>query len=51
MGLDESYEGREHSKVKHEPLRGYLEKLLFIIGVSGVKEIAYVNCFAGLWRR
>jgi len=49
MKLDETYEGREHSAVKHELLKGYLEKLLYIVGVSGVKEIAYVDCFSGPW--
>ena len=37
MELDESYEGREHSAVKHAFLKGCLEKLLYIVGVSGVK--------------
>jgi len=49
MELDESYEGREHSAVKHELLKGYLEKLLYIVGISGVKEITYVDCFSGPW--
>jgi len=49
MEIDKYYEGREHSAIKHELLKGYLEKLLFIIGISGVKEITYVDCFAGPW--
>ncbi len=49
MELDESYEGREHSAAKHELLKGYLEKLLYIVGVSGIKEITYVDCFSGPW--
>ena len=49
MESDKCYEGREHSAIKHELLKGYLEKLLFIIGISGVKEITYVDCFAGPW--
>jgi three-Cys-motif partner protein len=49
MEIDKHYEGREHSAIKHELLKGYLEKLLFIVGSSGVKEITYVDCFAGPW--
>ncbi len=49
MKIDKYYEGREHSAIKHELLKGYLKKLLFIIGSSGVKEITYVDCFAGPW--
>ncbi len=49
MELDKTYEGREHSAVKHELLKGYLEKLLYIVGVSGVREITYVDCFSGPW--
>jgi hypothetical protein len=47
MELDKAYEGREHSAVKHALLKGYLEKLLFIKGMKGTKEIVYVDCFAG----
>lgn len=46
---NELYRGREHSLIKHELLKGYLEKLLFIVGCGGVKEITYVDCFAGPW--
>ncbi|MBI5461312.1 MAG: three-Cys-motif partner protein TcmP [Gammaproteobacteria bacterium] len=50
MEIDEAYKGREHSLIKHELLKGYLEKLLSIIGVSGgSREIVYVDCFAGPW--
>lgn len=47
MEISESYRDREHSLVKHELLKNYLEKLLFIMGMSGVKEVTYVDCFAG----
>jgi three-Cys-motif partner protein len=49
MEIDPAYEGREHSLIKHELLKGYLEILLSIVGVSGVKEFTYVDCFAGPW--
>lgn len=49
MEIDNVYEGREHSRIKHELLKGYLEILLSIVGVSGVKEFTYVDCFAGPW--
>ncbi len=50
MEIDESYKGREHSLIKHELLKGYLEKLLSIIGMTGkANEIVYVDCFAGPW--
>ena len=49
MEIDPAYEGREHSLVKHELLKGYLETLLCIVGISGVKEFTYVDCFAGPW--
>lgn len=47
MELNKAYEGREHSAVKHALLEGYLEKLLFIKGEKGTREITYVDCFAG----
>lgn len=50
MEIDSAYEGREHSVVKHALLKGYLEKLLFIMGMTGTKEIAYVDCFAGPYK-
>jgi three-Cys-motif partner protein len=49
MEIEETYKGREHSLIKHELLKGYLEKLLFIKGVKGAKELTYVDCFAGPW--
>lgn len=49
MEINPAYEGREHSLIKHELLKGYLEILLCIVGVSGVKEFTYVDCFAGPW--
>lgn len=49
MEIDEAYKGREHSLIKHELLKGYLEALLSIVGVSGVRKFAYVDCFAGPW--
>lgn len=49
MEIDKAYEGREHSLIKHELLKGYLEALLSIVGVSGVREFTYVDCFAGPW--
>lgn len=49
MEIHESYKGREHSLIKHELLKGYLEVLLSIVGVKGVKKFAYVDCFAGPW--
>lgn len=50
MELNEGYEGREHSAVKHELLRRYLEKLLFIKGMTGTREITYIDCFAGPYK-
>jgi len=50
MEIDKAYEGREHSVVKHALLKGYLEKLLFIMGMTGIREIAYVDCFAGPYK-
>jgi three-Cys-motif partner protein len=49
MEISPEYEGREHSLIKHELLKGYLEALLSIVGISGAKEFAYVDCFAGPW--
>jgi three-Cys-motif partner protein len=49
MEIDKAYDGREHSLIKHELLKGYLEVVLSIVGVSGIKKIAYVDCFAGPW--
>lgn len=49
MEIDHTYRGREHSLIKHELLKGYLQKLLLIVGTSGTHEITYVDCFAGPW--
>lgn len=49
MEIDQTYRGREHSYVKHELLKSYLEVLLNIVGAAGTKEIVYVDCFAGPW--
>ena len=49
----ETYSGREQAFIKHELLRGYLEKLFHIVGLAarrlGVRELCYVDCFAGPW--
>lgn len=50
MDLNKAYEGCEHSAVKHALLEGYLEKLLFIKGETGTREITYVDCFAGPYK-
>ena len=51
--MPETYSGREQAFIKHELLRGYLEKLFYIVGSRasrlGVKELCYVDCFAGPW--
>lgn len=51
--MPKSYQGREQAYVKHRLLEVYLEKLFLIIGTSarqlGIKELAYVDCFAGPW--
>lgn len=49
MEIDSAYEGREHSFIKHRLLESYLEKLLLIKGVTGTRELTYVDCFAGPW--
>lgn len=55
MEIKESYKGREHSLIKHELLKGYLEALLSIVAVAGAqkenptREFVYVDCFAGPW--
>lgn len=49
MEIDNAYRGREHSFIKHELLKGYLQKLLLIVGTSDTHEITYVDCFAGPW--
>ena len=51
--MPDAYRGREQAYVKHRLLEAYLEKLFLIIGISaqglGVKELCYVDCFAGPW--
>ena len=37
MEIHKAYAGREHSLIKHELLKGYLETLLCIAAVSGVQ--------------
>lgn len=50
MEINQTYKGREHSLIKHELLKGYLEVLLSIIAMTGkTNEIVYVDCFAGPW--
>lgn len=48
-----AYDGREQAYIKHQLLEGYLEKLFLIVGMSasklGIKELCYVDCFAGPW--
>ncbi|GMR05984.1 MAG: hypothetical protein BMS9Abin25_0565 [Gammaproteobacteria bacterium] len=34
MEIDKYYEGREHSDIKHELLKSYLDKLLFIYSIQ-----------------
>lgn len=52
-GVPEEYYGRELAYLKHELLKAYLRKLFLIIGMSSsrvrVREICYVDCFAGPW--
>lgn len=51
--LPEAYRGREQAYIKHCLLEAYLEKLFLIIGMAAkqlnLKELAYVDCFAGPW--
>lgn len=51
--VPEIYEGREQALVKHALLKGYLEKLVLIIGMSAKQarkaDICFVDCFAGPW--
>lgn len=53
IAVPESYRGREQAYVKHRLLEAYLEKLFLIVGLGaktlGIKELAYVDCFAGPW--
>jgi three-Cys-motif partner protein len=48
---DAEYEGREQSQFKHDFLKKYLSKLLFIILQSeSANEFVYVDGFAGPWK-
>lgn len=51
--LPAAYLGKEQAYVKHYLLEAYLEKLMMIVGMSarklGIKELAFVDCFAGPW--
>ena len=51
--LPEAYRGREQAYIKHCLLEAYLEKLFLIVGLAAkdlkLKELAYVDCFAGPW--
>jgi len=53
IAMPESYRGREQAYVKHQLLETYLEKLFLIVGLGakrlGIKELSYVDCFAGPW--
>lgn len=52
--LPDAYHGREQAYIKHALLKAYLLKLFLIVGMSArqlrIKELAYVDCFAGPWR-
>lgn len=51
--VPDAYDGREQAFIKHELLKGYLEKLFFIVGGAARKfgriDLRYVDCFAGPW--
>jgi three-Cys-motif partner protein len=47
--IPECYRGREQTYIKHKLLQDYLESLFMIIGQS-VRQISYVDCFAGPWQ-
>ena len=53
IAVPAAYRGREQAYVKHRLLEAYLEKLFMIVGLGaktlGIKELAYVDCFAGPW--
>lgn len=46
--VDDVYEGREQSRVKHEILRRYLESFAHIVGFNW-RSITYVDGFSGPW--
>lgn len=51
--VPDAYRDREQAFVKHRLLEAYLEKLFLIVGMSArqlrIKELCYVDCFAGPW--
>jgi len=47
--VEKLYEGREHSRIKHEFLREYVKLLAIKIGMSGTSTINFVDGFAGPW--
>lgn len=49
MEAQDNYHGREHSRIKHDLLKAYLERLFMIIG-QFENKICYVDCFAGPWQ-
>jgi len=53
IAVPAAYRGREQAYVKHSLLQAYLAKLFMIVGLGaktlGIKELAYVDCFAGPW--
>lgn len=53
ISIPDAYHGREQAYIKHQLLEAYLEKLLLIVGMSaeqlGIRELCYVDCFAGPW--
>ena len=46
--IPESYDGREHSLVKHKLLEEYLMRLFMIVG-QAESTICFIDCFAGPW--
>lgn len=46
--LDDLYDGREQTLVKHRVLHRYLQRFAFIIG-SWSDSITYVDCYSGPW--
>lgn len=52
--IPDAYVGREQAYIKHLLLKGYLERLLYIVGYHahalGQGEVVFVDCFAGPWQ-
>jgi len=46
--IPDSYDGREHSFIKHKLLEAYLERLFMILGQVEY-SICFIDCFAGPW--